>query len=143
VSALLADLVAFVRPELEAAGIEVRVEAEPGLLAPVDEGQLRQALLNLVRNAREAMGGAGLLALRARRADGAVELSVADSGPGIPAAEQARIFDPFFTTKKRGTGLGLTLTQQIVAGHGGTIELSSAPGAGTTFTVRLPGAPPT
>ncbi len=139
VAALVDDLVAFVRPELAAAGIEVRLAVEPGLVASVDEGQLRQALLNLVRNAREAMGGAGILTLSARRAGDGVELVVADTGPGIARAELARIFDPFFTTKKRGTGLGLTLTQQIVAAHGGTIELSSAPGAGTTFTVRLPG----
>ena len=141
VSALLADLVSFVRPELEGAGIEVRVDAEPDLVAMVDDGQLRQALLNLLRNAREAMAGPGVLSLVARRHGDGVELSVADTGPGIPATQQARIFDPFFTTKKRGTGLGLTLTGQIVAGHGGTIELSSAPGAGTTFTVRLPGVP--
>jgi two-component system NtrC family sensor kinase len=139
VSALLADLVAFVRPELEAAGIEVQLDAPEGLWALVDEGQFRQALLNLVRNSREAMNGAGTLTLSARRDGDRVAIAVADTGPGIDRAEQARIFDPFFTTKKRGTGLGLTLTQQIVAAHRGSIDLASAPGAGTTFTVRLPG----
>ena len=141
VAALVRDLVAFVQPELEAAGIRVETELEENLAAAVDENQLRQALLNLVRNSREAMPGGGPLRLAARRAaDGGVDLLVADTGIGMRAEEVARIFDPFYTTKERGTGLGLSLTQQIVAQHGGVLHCESAPQRGTTFTLHLPGA---
>jgi signal transduction histidine kinase len=104
-----------------------------------DEAQLRQALLNLVRNAADAMSTGGALTVATRRsADGAVEVSVKDTGAGIPAENLDRIFEPFFSTKDGGTGLGLALTQQIVEEHGGRIEVDSTPGRGTTFTLRLP-----
>src|SRR5439155_12898310 len=106
-----------------------------------DEHQLRQALLNLMRNAVEAMSGGGRLAL-AMASDGKlVTLRISDSGQGIAADHLDKIFDPFFSTKEHGTGLGLALTQQIVVEHGGSIDVQSAPGKGTTFTVRLPAAP--
>jgi two-component system NtrC family sensor kinase len=149
VSRLVRDLVDFVRPELEAAGVEVQLDlpdapaqvwaGEGPLPARVDEAQLRQALLNLVRNAREAMPGGGRLTIAARRAATGVRLVVKDTGVGMPPEAAARIFEPFFTTKEQGTGLGLSLTQQIVAQHGGSLTCDTAPGAGTTFTLDLPG----
>jgi len=140
---LVRDLVAFVQPELEAAGIRVETELEDAVEAMIDENQIRQALLNLVRNSREAMPGGGVLRLSARRApDGGAELRVADTGNGMRPEDLARIFDPFYTTKEGGTGLGLSLTQQIVAQHGGTLRCESEPGRGTTFTLHIPGAAP-
>ncbi|HEX9577253.1 MAG TPA: ATP-binding protein, partial [Myxococcales bacterium] len=104
-------------------------------------GQLRQLLLNLVRNAREAMPGGGHLRVATRGGEGAVEIQVKDSGPGIPSERLQRIFDPFFTTKERGTGLGLAMAQEVAQEHGGQLTCESAPGAGTVFTLRLPSAP--
>ena len=102
--------------------------------------QLRQALLNLIRNAREAMPAGGTLTLGARPVDGGgVEITIADTGEGMSEEAVRRIFEPFFTTKKSGTGLGLSLTQQIVQQHGGRLECESRPGHGTTFRVLLPG----
>lgn len=141
VGELLRDLVAFVKPELEEAGIRVELDLSDGLEARVDENQIRQALLNLVRNAREAMPGGGTLRLQARPApDGGVEVRIADTGIGMRPEDLARIFDPFFTTKDRGTGLGLSLTQQIVAQHGGSLHCESEWQRGTTFTLQLPRA---
>ncbi len=139
---LAAGLLDFLAPELAAARVEVRREL-PGTLPPVrgDEGQLRAVLLNLVRNAREAMAGGGTLLVAARRGPGGVELAVGDTGGGIRPEDLGRIFDPFYSTKERGTGLGLAFVQQVVGEHGGAVRCESAPGRGTTFTVRLPAAP--
>jgi CheY-like chemotaxis protein/two-component sensor histidine kinase len=133
-------------------GIRVSREVEDGLpRALCDANQIEQVLLNLVLNALEAMRttGGGALRIRLARAGGdMVEVSVADTGPGIAPEVQARIFEPFFTTKAgfgpgrvAGTGLGLSVSRGIVEQHGGTIEVESAPGAGARFTVRLPAAP--
>jgi signal transduction histidine kinase len=138
VESLVNDLVSFLRPELERARVEVTVEVPRLPLVAADEHQLRQALLNLLRNAVEAMPGGGRLTLRGSVVPTGIELAITDSGPGIAAEHIAKIFDPFFSTKERGTGLGLALTQQIVIEHGGTIVVDSQPGAGTTFRVQLP-----
>jgi signal transduction histidine kinase len=104
-----------------------------------DESQLRQALLNLVRNAKEAMPGGGSIRLEVgKAAEGQVRLVLADSGLGIPPENLANIFEPFFSTKAKGTGLGLALVQQIVSEHGGRIEVDCPPGGGTRFTIFLP-----
>lgn len=116
----------------------------PHVLA--DEGQVRQALLNVIRNAREAMTSGGTLTVETRRTEGdsagpLVEARVTDTGPGISPEDQARIFDPFFSTKERGTGLGLALTQQILREHGGSVRCESQPGRGTTFVLALRATP--
>lgn len=138
---LVRELTAFVRPELDRASVALRLDLEPDLPEiPVDEAQLRQALLNLIRNAREAMQSRGELGIGVRRAlGGGVEITVDDTGPGIPDDVRASIFDPFFTTKQRGTGLGLAITREIVEAHGGTIACAPRPGGGTRFIVHLPG----
>ena len=106
----------------------------------VTPGQLEQALVQLVRNARLAAPSG-----RPPRADaideqGAVVIEVQDDGPGIPAAHLSRIFEPFFTTRggAQGIGLGLTLVWSIVQRAGGTLEVTSEPGLGSTFRIRLP-----
>ncbi len=132
----------FVAPEFERAGVDLRLEiAEERLEAPVDEGQLRQALLNLLRNAREAAGHGGHVWLSvARSGDGHIEVVVEDDGPGIDPEARERLFDVFFTTKARGTGLGLPLAQQIVTAHGGELRCASGrAGGGARFVLRLPG----
>ena len=126
----------FVRRELEQHGIELELDVAPDLPTVLaDEGQLRQALLNLIRNAREAMPKGGRIAVRVRRADdGGVALVVDDEGSGIDPRFVEHLFEPFFTTKTHGTGLGLAITQQIAKAHGGSIDCEPrADGHGTRF----------
>jgi signal transduction histidine kinase len=110
----------------------------------IDAEQLRQVLMNLVRNATQAMNGRGkvVLGTRARGTPSAkwVELRVTDSGPGISQKVLKNLFVPFYTTKNQGTGLGLAISQRLVQSAGGTIEVNTHEGAGTTFTVVLPAA---
>jgi signal transduction histidine kinase len=102
--------------------------------------QLNQVFLNLITNAAQAMPETGTLTISSRVAGGSVEVSVGDTGLGIPDTVLPKIFDPFFTTKPvgEGTGLGLSIVHKIVKSHGGSIHVRTAPGAGTTFTVALP-----
>jgi signal transduction histidine kinase len=102
--------------------------------------QLNQVFLNLFTNAAQAMADTGRLSIRSWYEDGMVRVSVADTGNGIPPENLSRIFDPFFTTKPigEGTGLGLAITHQIVQQHGGEIHVTSRPGEGTRFDIRLP-----
>jgi signal transduction histidine kinase len=141
VNDVVTSLLAFTREEL--AQRKVRVVAEVGPDLPevnADEQQLRQALLNLVRNAADAMPSGGTLTVRTQcSGEGAVEIRVVDTGPGIAAEHLARIFEPFYSTKDGGTGLGLALTQQIVLDHGGKIAVDSG-STGTSFVVSLPAA---
>ncbi len=137
---VLLDLLSFTSSELEGKGVTVcrDLQAERRVVQ-ADENQLRQAFLNLVRNAGEAMANeGGELRVSSRAAEGQVVVCVADNGPGIEAEALPEIFEPFFSTKDAGTGLGLALTQQIVQEHGGAISVDSEAGVGTTFTVRLP-----
>jgi len=105
--------------------------------------QLNQVFLNLFTNAAQAMEGQGKLYIRTWLADGAVHISVADNGKGIPEDVLTRIFDPFFTTKPvgEGTGLGLAISHQIIQQHGGEIQVESRVGEGTSFHIKLPTAP--
>ena len=124
--------------------ISFRLEVVEGQLAVrADRGQLDQVLMNLVVNAADAMPDGGTLRLgTGRAADGSPWVSVSDTGCGIPEAIRARVFEPFFTTKPvgKGTGVGLAVVWGIVEQHGGTIELESGVGAGTTVRVTLPAA---
>ena len=142
VSEIVRDLLEFVRPELEASQVRLTASLSPELPRVLaDVAQLRQLLLNLLRNAREAMPSGGSLSVLTRGGEGSVEVEVRDSGPGIPEDRLPRIFDPFFTTKERGTGLGLAMAQEIAQEHGGQLSCESLPGRGTSFTLRLPAAP--
>ena len=114
-------------------------EIEAGLpTVRVDRDQLLQVLHNLVRNGLEAIGGRGTVRVSARREGDGVAIAVSDDGPGIHREDLSRVFEPYFTTKEAGTGLGLAVAQRIVEEHGGRIEVTSSPGHGATFTVRLP-----
>lgn len=124
-------------PEALQRRIDLHLEPCPfAAIADIDGERIKQVLVNLVRNALEAVKDGGHVAVRVRRLPREVELDVADDGPGIPDPD-APIFDAFYTTKDRGTGLGLSIVQRIVSDHGGDVSFTSAPGA-TTFTVRLP-----
>jgi signal transduction histidine kinase len=124
-----------------AQGVSVEQDLPPDLpLVRADGDKLKQVLVNLCKNAVEAMPQGGELLVRAHHAGGQLTVEVADTGVGIPAG--VNIFEPFVTTKSEGTGLGLSIVQQIVAAHGGTLTYTSEPGKGTTFTVALPLAPP-
>ena len=132
------ETLAVLRKDLARVRVRLRLGRLPGVLG--FHGQMNQVLLNLVKNAAEAMGGKGTLMIttsaRARR----VRVTVADTGPGISPAERERIFDPFYTTKEegRGMGLGLSLCAAIVQNHGGTLTVSGRTGRGAKFTVELP-----
>ncbi|MDB6108876.1 MAG: Signal transduction histidine kinase, nitrogen specific, NtrB [Pedosphaera sp.] len=129
----------LLQPELDNRGLTVKQKLAGHLpLAPVDAAQLQQVLVNLVKNAMQAMTKGGVLTLRTGEGADGVWVSVADTGGGIPQEQINRIFDPFYTTKKKGTGLGLMIVQRIVRAHGGRIELESNVGRGTTFRVWLP-----
>jgi signal transduction histidine kinase len=108
------------------------------LPAFADAGQLRQVLVNLLTNAREAQPKGGWVELQVAAAGGQARLSVRDGGPGIPAAERDALFKPFATTKPMGTGLGLSIAQALIEGMGGRIDVESAEGEGSCFTVWLP-----
>jgi two-component system NtrC family sensor kinase len=121
--------------------IEIQVET-PDNLAPVsgDASQLQQAVIALAANAIDAMPDGGLLTISARNQGNDVLIEVRDTGVGIPPENLARIFEPFFTTKEvgHGTGLGLAVCYGILTEHGGTLDVQSTVGAGTTFTITLP-----
>ncbi|MBM4396804.1 MAG: hypothetical protein FJ087_14070 [Deltaproteobacteria bacterium] len=102
-----------------------------------DEAQLRQALLNIIRNAVEAMPGGGRLSIDLAVKDGRAVVSVSDTGCGIPEGFRERLFEPFATTKPRGTGLGLAFVQQVMHESGGSVAIESAPGKGTTVRLGL------
>jgi len=108
-----------------------------------DAGILRQALLNLAKNAVQAMPRGGKLTIScAPTKDSRVEIRVADTGEGIPPENLARIFDLYFTTKQTGTGIGLSLVYRTVQLHSGDIDVESTPGVGTTFVIKMPKAGP-
>jgi len=150
--ALMDRVVELFAAEIEAKPVRVVREYARDLPAvQADEEALYRAVVNLVANALDATGAGGRLTLRVGWSDGAgprpgrlpaqghrVRIEVEDTGSGIPAAAADHVFTPFFTTKQAGTGLGLALTHKIVGDHGGTINFTSRPGAGTTFWVILP-----
>jgi PAS domain S-box-containing protein len=129
----------LLRPEIENRSIAVKTKLARQLtITPIDAPQLQQVLVNLVKNAAQAMTTGGTLTLQTGESADAVWVSVADTGGGIPQEQINRIFEPFYTTKKKGTGLGLMIVQRIVRAHGGKIELESHVGRGTTFRIWLP-----
>ncbi len=146
---LVSETVAFARLEFERAGIALRVlvPGDPCFVC-LDEAQVRQSLLNLLRNAREAVQDVlperRAVTVSVRRDRDGLELAVADSGPGLGDDARAHLFELFYTTKQRGTGLGLPLTREIVQAHGGTIDVGTASaedGGGARFVIWLPSAP--
>jgi two-component system, sporulation sensor kinase E len=136
---VVAEALVLLGPELENRGLLVHEQLDPRLpAAPLDASQIKQALVNLIKNAMQAMTRGGQLFLATGEASGGVWVSVRDTGGGIPQEQLNRIFEPFFTTKKKGTGLGLMIVQRIVREHNGRIELESHAGQGTMFRLWFP-----
>ncbi|MCP4201288.1 MAG: hypothetical protein GY769_05065 [bacterium] len=143
---LIKETVYLLRPGLSRRGVALRYEIAPDTgQVRVDSAKIRQVLINLIQNAAEAMDEGGSIVLRAGKfpeAEGGLILAVEDDGPGISEEQQEKIFEPFFTTKFSGTGLGLAIAHRLVEQHGGSLELDSEPGRGSTFYVLLPAAVP-
>jgi PAS domain S-box-containing protein len=141
IGGVIAKTMELVQNRASASDVETATEIAPDLpRIRADAQQLQQVLLNLCLNAIDAMPRGGKLTVRAtQEGDSAICLTVVDTGHGIDPDALRKIFQPFFTAKKkRGLGLGLSICDRIVKAHGGTLSASSAPGMGTTFTVRLP-----
>jgi signal transduction histidine kinase len=136
----ISDVLAMIAPkDNKEVSIEADLAAPEAIIKGVPE-ELQQAITNLTQNAVDAVAKNGHVWVRTRPEARNVRIEVADDGPGIPRDALARIFTPFFTTKEvgKGMGLGLTITRQVIKQHGGTLEVDSTPGQGTTFTIRLP-----
>ncbi|QEG01023.1 Sensor protein ZraS [Stieleria maiorica] len=148
--AIILDTLVLLEREMNKYRVSVTTEIQPGVAKAIASGnQIQRVLLNLLINARQAIGEGGELLIRLANSDDnqSVELVVRDSGAGIPAATLPQIFDPFFSTKngpdesgKGGTGLGLAACKEIVDAHRGKIRVESTVGVGTAFTIRLPRA---
>ena len=129
----------LLRPEINNRSINVDETLSDKLpLVPIDPAQIKQVLVNLCKNAIQAMTRGGVLTLCTEAREDGVCLVVKDTGGGIPQDLLNRIFEPFYTTKKKGSGLGLMIVQRIVRDHGGRIQLESNVGQGTTFRIWLP-----
>ncbi len=142
INGLIGELADFYRPQAQAHGIELSIvtQVRP-LVCDLDVNLIKQAILNLLINAQQAMGDGGQITIQIGNAgDATARIDVIDNGPGIPAVEQSSIFQAYFSTKKRGSGLGLSMTRQIVREHGGRIHVHSDPPHGTCFTILLPRA---
>ncbi|MSR62105.1 MAG: HAMP domain-containing histidine kinase [Planctomycetes bacterium] len=137
---LLAELQRVTKHQLERRSVKLEVESAPALAVRGNSGELLQALVNLVLNARDASPAGKSVRIAARREGSAAVIDVDDEGGGVPPELVERIFEPFFTTKQpgEGTGLGLSLVAAIVEGHGGTITVGPAPSGGARFRVRIP-----
>lgn len=147
INQLLSDTMHFLREEFSTQDVQWDLELDESVPSVnIDMRQLRQAILNLLRNASEAATSVSSREARIHVCtehvqhphDEGVTIHIHDNGAGIPLETQEKIFDPFFSTKEEGSGLGLPLTQQIITGHGGEISCKSAPNQGTTFSIFLP-----
>ncbi|MBI4551197.1 MAG: PAS domain S-box protein [Candidatus Latescibacteria bacterium] len=139
VNPLVTGLVKLVRPEAKRSRVRLVSKLDPGIPAvTIDRSLVGQALLNCVRNAIEAMPDGGTLTITTRLAESRVEVSIKDTGPGIPSEHLTKVFDPFYSTKDKGTGLGLPYVRQIITEHGGHVVLQSTPSVGTTVIIQLP-----
>ncbi|MFT6162345.1 MAG: signal transduction histidine kinase [Myxococcota bacterium] len=133
---IIRDVVRLLDLELESQKVTLTVDADGEAVCQVDGNQLRQALLNVIRNAVEA--GGRNLSLSVSSTETAVRIGLVDDGPGMTEQEAERAIDPFFSTKVSGTGLGLAITKQILDDHDGTLLIRSSPGEGAEVTLLIP-----
>jgi signal transduction histidine kinase len=144
VNEVIQHLMKFTAGDRSARRIESRLELADDLpLLRMSLDQLKQVLLNLIKNAQEAMPHGGTLHITTARQHGGLVISIADTGMGIPPEHRALLFEPFFTTKRygEGMGLGLSVSANIIKSYGGTIDVDSAPGKGTVFQIFMPEHP--
>jgi signal transduction histidine kinase len=136
---LVSEIVDLARPQASASQIQIDVQQEAeGVEIRVDRDLLKQAVLNVVVNAMQAMPDGGKLRFESSATEETAEIRVSDTGPGIPPELREKIFRLYFTTRKEGSGIGLAMTFRIVQLHDGTIDFTSEAGKGTTFSIRLP-----
>ncbi len=138
-NALISDLVEFLAPTMAGHRIEVAFYPRSDLpLVRVDRDLLKQAILNLLLNARDAMPDGGQIVIATQPGDGDVQIAVIDTGTGMSEEVLSKIFHPFYSTRRHGTGLGLPTVRKIVEAHGGRVTVESEPGKGSKFTIHLP-----
>ncbi|HCC58250.1 MAG TPA: hypothetical protein DEQ47_13525 [Solibacterales bacterium] len=143
VDSFVRDVVELASPHANGAGVAIEVLSLPeSVLITVDSDLVKQAVLNIVINAIEAMPNGGTLLIEARERSEDAEIRITDSGSGIPPEVKEKIYNLYFTTKQHGSGIGLAMTYRIVQLHDGTIDFVSEPGKGTTFILRFPIAVP-
>jgi signal transduction histidine kinase len=136
---VIEELAEFVRYELEASRIKCVLELDKDLpRLGFDARYMKQALLNLIKNAQAAMEEGGTLTIKTEVKDGQIAIQVRDTGTGISEGNISKIFEPYFTTKESGSGLGLTLVFKIVREHRGEITVKSKEGEGSRFIITLP-----
>ncbi len=139
INSVVSDLIEFIKHELERNGITVHMDLDPNIpKIYMDEKYIKQALLNIIKNAEAAMPDGGELTIKTFERDGFVHVHIKDTGVGISEENMAKIFEPYFTTKDFGSGLGLTVVYKIIKEHGGEIFLESKEGEGTTFILTFP-----
>jgi two-component system, sporulation sensor kinase E len=138
-NALVSELVQFLKYEMEDAHVRVIQLLDDSLPPiPLDEGAMKRALLNLIKNALAAMPEGGELRLQTMKEPDGASIIVSDTGIGIPEDLQGKIFEPYFTTRETGSGLGLTVVYKVVREHGGDLHMQSVPDRGTTFRITIP-----
>jgi signal transduction histidine kinase len=141
-ASVVEEMVDFFAPTARQANIDIKCYLPADLPAVlIDRDMMKQALLNLMLNAEQAMPQGGELTILGMKEPGHVVLNLIDTGKGMAPEVLAKIFRPFFSTKPGGSGLGLPTTKKIIVAHGGTLDAESEPGRGTKFTIRLPAQP--
>jgi len=138
VAGLVEDAAFLLNPEMELAGVEYRAEISADLRVFADGEQIKRALINLMKNALQAMRAGGTLSVTARVVGSEIEIKVTDTGPGMSREVMERLFEPFFTTREQGSGLGLAIVQQALEKNRGRVELESLEGQGTSAKLYLP-----
>ncbi|QDU55326.1 sensor histidine kinase [Aeoliella mucimassa] len=138
VGSLVEEVIESLAPQLEAQAVDVDIDIPPNTVLQGDREMVRRALLNLVLNSLDAMPDGGELVITTFENSAALEIEVADSGPGVPEQFRRKLFEPFFSTKSSGTGLGLAIVEHVVQAHGGTVSVSNCPEGGAAFTLRFP-----
>jgi len=137
---VLFKLVSLIEEEAKTKGVSIKLQSIDSVNpVPMDVDKLRQAFLNIIKNAMESIPGEGAISISVEPSGSDwISIKITDTGSGLTPEETERIFDPEYTTKEKGLGLGLPIAHEIVRGHGGRILVQSEPGSGTTFDVRLP-----
>jgi signal transduction histidine kinase len=139
INTMLRDVLALLQPTVQAKGLGLALDLAPVVPAvPLDEQHMEQALAAIVSNALDACRPGGHVKVSTRRTNDGIDVAVVDDGEGMASEVLQKVFQPYFTTKPAGVGLGLVMARRVVEGHGGTIEIASAEGSGTTVTMHLP-----
>jgi signal transduction histidine kinase len=137
-NALMEEILSLIGSEIEDKNIVLNREFLEPVEIFVDPNRIKDALLNILKNAVQAIGNNGMITVRIYKQDGYCVFEIKDTGPGISDEDLPFIFDPFFTTKKFGTGLGLTITHRIIEEHDGNLAVESRKGEGSAFRVSIP-----